>query len=234
MSSKFVRIMCVLVIVLCSVASVGLSTLLASAASRAKLAYTDRVEEGQPPEVALGIALGAFRGIFVNFLWMRANDLKQAAKYYELNQLAEAITRLQPRFPRVWVFHAWNLAYNISVGTNTRTERWYWVNAGIALLRDRAIPANPNDLLLHKELAWIFLHKIQGVTDDSNRYYKMKVAEEWHSLLGAPPAADPKERGRAAAIERAAAFLAPIEAAPDAGGSDQEGSGRARGDRRGS
>jgi hypothetical protein len=214
MSSKFVRIMCVLVIVLCSVASVGLSTLLASAASRAKLAYTDRVEEGQPPEVALGIALGAFRGIFVNFLWMRANDLKQAAKYYELNQLAEAITRLQPRFPRVWVFHAWNLAYNISVGTNTRTERWYWVNAGIALLRDRAIPANPNDLLLHKELAWIFLHKIQGVTDDSNRYYKMKVAEEWHSLLGAPPAADPKERGRAAAIERAAAFLAPIEAAP--------------------
>ena len=214
MSSKFVRIMCVLVIVLCSVASVGLSTLLASAASRAKLAYTDRVEEGQPPEVALGIALGAFRGIFVNFLWMRANDLKQAAKYYELNQLAEAITRLQPRFPRVWVFHAWNLAYNISVGTNTRTERWYWVNAGIALLRDRAIPANPNDLLLHKELAWIFLHKIQGVTDDSNRYYKMKVAEEWHSLLGAPPAADPKERGRAAAIERAAAFLGPIEAAP--------------------
>jgi hypothetical protein len=214
MSSKFVRIMCVLVIVVCSVASVGLSTLLASAASRAKLAYTDRVEEGQPPEVALGIALGAFRGIFVNFLWMRANDLKQAAKYYELNQLAEAITRLQPRFPRVWVFHAWNLAYNISVGTNTRTERWYWVNAGIALLRDRAIPANPNDLLLHKELAWIFLHKIQGVTDDSNRYYKMKVAEEWHSLLGAPPVGDPKDRSRSGAIARAAAFLAPIEAAP--------------------
>lgn len=214
MSSRFIRIACVLVIVLCSVASVGLSTLLASTASRAKLAYTDRVEEGQPPEVAIGIALGAFRGIFVNFLWMRANDLKQAAKYYELNQLAEAITRLQPRFPRVWVFHAWNLAYNISVGTNTRTERWYWVNAGISLLRDRAIPANPNDLLLHKELAWIFLHKIQGVTDDSNRYYKMKVAEEWHSLLGAPPPADPKDRSRSSAIARAVAFLAPIESAP--------------------
>lgn len=214
MTSKFIRIVCVLVIVLCSIGSVALSTLLASSASRAKLAYTDRVEEGQPPEVALGIALGAFRGIFVNFLWIRANDLKQAAKYYELNQLAEAITRLQPRFPRVWVFHAWNLAYNISVGTNTRTERWYWVNAGISLLRDRAIPANPNDLLLHKELAWIFLHKIQGVTDDSNRYYKMRVAEEWQSLLGAPPAADPQDRSRAGAIARAAAFLAPIEASP--------------------
>lgn len=214
MSGRLIRYVCVAIIVLCAAASIGLSTLLASLGSRAKLAYTDRVEEGQPPEVALGIAMGAFRGIFVNFLWIRANDLKQEGKFYELNQLAEAITRLQPRFPRVWVFHAWNLAYNISVGTNTRTERWYWVNAGIALLRDRAIQANPNDLLLHKELAWIFLHKIQGVTDDSNRYYKMRVAEEWQSLLGPPPPMDPKSRGREAAIERAAAFLAPIAAAP--------------------
>ncbi|HEX8877916.1 MAG TPA: hypothetical protein VF777_14300 [Phycisphaerales bacterium] len=214
MSGRLVRIVCAGVLVLGAGASIGLSTLLASQASRAKLAYTDRVEEGQPPEVALGIAMGAFRGIFVNFLWIRANDLKQEGKFYELNQLAEAITRLQPRFPRVWVFHAWNLAYNISVGTNTRTERWYWVNAGISLLRDRAIQANPNDLLLHKELAWIFLHKIQGVTDDSNRYYKMRVAEEWQSLLGPPPQADPRSRTREAAIERAVEFLAPIAAAP--------------------
>ncbi|MBY0112840.1 MAG: hypothetical protein K2Y21_08465 [Phycisphaerales bacterium] len=214
MQGKAIRIVCVAVMVVCAVMSIGLATLLASTASRAKLAYTDRVEEGQPPEVALGIAMGAFRGIFVNFLWIRANDLKQEGKFFELNQLAEAITRLQPRFPRVWVFHAWNLAYNISVGTNTRTERWYWVNAGISLLRDRAIPANPNDLLLHKELAWIYLHKIQGVTDDSNRYYKMKVAEEWQSLLGPPPPADPKDRSRDAAIARVAATMEPIAAAP--------------------
>ena len=29
------------------------------------------------------------------------------------------------------------------------------------------IPANPNDMVLHKELAWIFLHKIGGYTDDA-------------------------------------------------------------------
>jgi hypothetical protein len=67
----------------------------------------------------LGIAMGAFRGIFVNWLWMRANDLKEQGKYYEAVDLAKTITRLQPRFPRVWAFHAWNLAYNISVATNT-------------------------------------------------------------------------------------------------------------------
>jgi len=153
-----------------------LSVRMTSVAGRAKLSYTDRAEEGQPPEVALGIAMGAFRGIFVNFLWMRANDLKQEGKFYEINDLVEAITRLQPRFSRVWVFHAWNMAYNISVSTQTRGERWEWVQKGVRLLRDRGIAQNPNDLLLHRELAWIFLHKIQGVTDDANRFYKNQMA----------------------------------------------------------
>ncbi len=208
---KLVALACILVGAVCSTL---LSVRMSSIASRNKLTYTDRVEEGQPPEVALGIALGAFRGVFVNFLWIRANDLKQEGKFFELNQLAEAITRLQPRFPRVWVFHAWNMAYNISVSTQTRTERWYWVQKGIQLLRDKGIPANPNDMLLHKELAWIFLHKIGGVTDDANRYYKMKLAEEWTTVLGLPPTRDPADRSRAHAIDQMAAFLQPISDAP--------------------
>lgn len=208
------KIVALVGILLGAVGSVALSVEMASVASRNKLAYTDRVEEGQPPEVALGIALGAFRGLFVNMLWIRANDLKQEGKFFELNQLAEAITRLQPRFPRVWVFHAWNMAYNISVSTQTRAERWYWVQKGIQLLRNRGIAANPNDMLLHKELAWIFLHKIGGVTDDANRYYKMKLAEEWTTVLGEPPARDFKNRSREAAIERTVQFLQPIASAP--------------------
>jgi len=209
--TKSVALMCIL---LAMAGSVVLSVQLASVASRNKLAYTDRIEEGQPPEVALGIALGAFRGVFVNFLWIRANDLKQEGKFFELNQLAEAITRLQPRFPRVWVFHAWNMAYNISVSTQTRSERWYWVQKGIDLLRSKGIVANPNDMLLHKELAWIFLHKIGGITDDANRFYKMKLAEEWTTLLGQPPARDFKDRSRDHAIAQMVAFLQPVADAP--------------------
>jgi hypothetical protein len=209
--TTIVALFCIL---LAAASSVVLSVQMASVASRNKLAYTDRIEEGQPPEVALGIALGAFRGVFVNFLWIRANDLKQEGKFFELNQLAEAITRLQPRFPRVWVFHAWNMAYNISVSTQTRAERWYWVQKGIQLLRNKGIAANPNNMLLHKELAWIFLHKIGGITDDANRYYKMKLAEEWTTVLGQPPARDFKDRSRERAIEQTIAFLQPIADAP--------------------
>ncbi|MGH7242672.1 MAG: hypothetical protein ACREJD_04580 [Phycisphaerales bacterium] len=209
--TKIVALICIL---LAAAGSIAISVQMASVASANKLAYTDRVEEGQPPEVALGIALGAFRGVFVNFLWIRANDLKQEGKFFELNQLAEAITRLQPRFPRVWVFHAWNMAYNISVSTQTRSERWYWVQKGIDLLRSKGIAANPNNMLLHKELAWIFLHKIGGITDDANRYYKMKLAEEWTTVLGQPPVRDFKDRSRAHAIAQTVAFLQPIADAP--------------------
>jgi hypothetical protein len=165
--------------------SAALSTQIAASAGRNKLVYTDTIEQGGAYDIA--IALGAFKGIFVNYLWIRANDLKEEGKYHEAIDLASTITKLQPRFPRVWSFHAWNLAYNISVVTQTPSERWQWVQAGIRLLRDEGIPANPNDLLIHKELAWIFLHKVQGIMDDSNQYYKQQHCREWTIVLGPPP-----------------------------------------------
>jgi hypothetical protein len=183
-------------------------------AGAAKLTYTDRAEEGQPVEQSIGIALGAFRGIFVNFLWIRANDMKEAGKYFDAIQLASTITKLQPRFPRVWVFHAWNMAYNISVTTETPEERWAWVNAGINLLRDKGILANPNDMLIHKELAWIFLHKIGGFTDDANNYYKRKLAQEWTVVLGPPPRKSGADRDRAKAIQKYVDWLRTIADAP--------------------
>jgi hypothetical protein len=128
--------------------------------------------------------------------------------------LARAITTLQPRFPQVWAFHAWNMAYNISVTTQTAAERWKWVSNGIALLRDEGIVYNPNDLLVHKELAWIFLHKIGGWMDDANLYYKKRLAGEWSLVLGPPPPVDPSYKSRDAAIKTFVDWLQPIASAP--------------------
>ncbi|MCC6661692.1 MAG: hypothetical protein IT437_12490 [Phycisphaerales bacterium] len=192
-----------------------LATQISASAGRNRLGYTDEPTEGAPIEVAAGIAMGAFRGIFVNLLWMRANDLKESGRYYEANELSRAITKLEPRFPQVWVFHAWNMAYNISVATHTFPERWRWVQAGISLLRDEGIPTNPNDLLLHKELAYLFLHKIQGYMDDANGYYKRQLAVEWQVNLGPPPTLDAATLDRASATKAYADWLAPIVEAPD-------------------
>ncbi|TVQ60566.1 MAG: hypothetical protein EA379_08050 [Phycisphaerales bacterium] len=196
--------------------ALGVSALLTTAVSaeagRAQLGYADRIEDSDPPEVAVGIALGAFRGLFVNMLWMRANSLKEEGKFYESIELARTITRLQPHFPRVWAFQAWNMAYNISVATKTAEERWMWVKAGVDLLRREGIPRNPNDMQLHRELAWIFNHKIQGYADDANMYYKRRHAEEWTVALGAPP---PRAATTEASTERYVRWLRNIAASPD-------------------
>ena len=201
------------VVLLVSVALSGvLGSSMTAEAGRAQLTYADEASEADPPEVAVGVALGAFRGMFVNYLWLRANRLKEEGKFYEAIELSNAITRLQPRFPRVWVFHAWNMAYNISVATNTASERWTWVRAGIDILRDEGIPRNPNELLLYKELAWIFNHKIQGFSDDANWLYKRELAREWQIVLGEPPELPDLDTERA--TELMVGWLQPVVDAP--------------------
>ena len=207
-----IQVFAALALALALVASSLLTPTVTAEAGRAQLVYTDRAEEGDPPEIAIGIALGAFRGLFVNILWFRAEKLKQAGKFHEAIQLSRTITHLQPRFPRVWAFLAWNMAYNLSVATNTAQERWQWVNEGIRLLRDEAIPRNPNDALLHKELAWLFFHKVQGFADDANQHYKRELAREWTIILGPPPPPAPTREER---VQQRIAMIQSVADAPD-------------------
>ena len=151
------------------------------------LRYTDVAVEGAPPVVALGTAIGALRGVIVDYLWIKVHLMKQKGLYYEVMADSDLITKLQPRFSAVWAFHGHNMAYNISVAHNTEAERWEWVKRGIDLVRNSGIRYNPNDLQLHRELAFFFIHKIEGVSDDAHLYYKTELAREWHNLLGRPP-----------------------------------------------
>ncbi len=140
-----------------------------------------------PPSLAFAtVAMGAFRGLVVDVLWMRADKLKEQGQFFDAKQLAEWITTLQPRFSAVWEFQAWNMAYNISVTipASQPEQRWRWVRNGYELLRDQGIPLNPKSLPLYRELARIFQHKIGGVSDDAHKYYKLQLALSMEPLLG--------------------------------------------------
>ncbi|HEV2694458.1 MAG TPA: hypothetical protein VG347_16310 [Verrucomicrobiae bacterium] len=148
------------------------------------------VLENAPPMLAFTtVALGGFRGLISNFLWMRASDLQQDDKFFEASQLATWITDLEPHFSQVWVFQGWNMSYNISVkfkenAPGDYTDRWRWVNRGVELMRDEGLKYNPDDVLIYRELAWQFQHKIGANLDDGNMFYKMKWAEEMADLFG--------------------------------------------------
>ena len=102
-----------------------------------------------PPVLAFTtVALGGFRGLIANALWIRANDLQQDGKYFEMVQLADWITKLEPGLAQVWIVQAWNMAFNISVKFPNPYDRWRWVRRGIELLRDEGLRYNPREALI--------------------------------------------------------------------------------------
>ena len=142
--------------------------------------------ENAPPMLAFTtVALGGFRGLISNYLWIRSNDLQLEDKYFEAAQLADWITDLEPHFSQVWLFQAWNMAYNISVKFKDFPDRWRWLERAIELLRDDGLRYNPNDVLMYRELAWFFQHKMGQNLDDANLYYKQQWAREMTPFFGA-------------------------------------------------
>ena len=136
--------------------------------------------ENAPPILAFTtVALGGFRGLIANMLWIRASRLQDDGKYFEMVQLADWITKLQPHFTTVWIHQAWNLSYNISVKFPDHSDRWQWVQRGIELLRDQGIPWNPGEAMMYRELAWHFQHKMGANMDDAHMLYK----NEWAKIM---------------------------------------------------
>ena len=152
-----------------------------------KLITNEPLENAPPSLVFATVAMGAFRGLVVDVLWMRADILKNKGQFFDAKQLAEWITILQPRFAEVWEFQSWNMAYNISaaIPATQPEERWRWVRNGYELLRDKGIELNPKNIRLYRQLSLIFQHKIGAVSDDAHKYYKMQLALSMEPMLGA-------------------------------------------------
>lgn len=158
-----------------------------------------------PPVLAFTtVALGGFRGLIANLLWLRAVELQEQGKFFEKVQLADWITKLQPHFTSVWAFQAWDMAYNISVKFDSPADRWLWVKRGIELLRDEALRFNPNEPLIYNQLAWLFQHKMGQDLDDAHMYYKSEWARMMNEVLDGtnyvalvnPQTDDERERAR--------------------------------------
>ena len=130
------------------------------------------------------VALFTFRSLAIDYLWIRADTLKNKGEYFDALHLARLICKLQPNLGAVWDFQAWNMAYNISVAMPTCPERWHWVDAGIRLLRDEGLHFTPEDTVIYRSLSWILQHKVGEIGDDCHRFYKLKFATDVMRTLG--------------------------------------------------
>lgn len=201
----------VVAVLLCGALLYGASTF-APSINRGRAALnmlaSEKPEENAPPEYAFAIqALGAFRSLITDVAFIRAEEFKSQGRYYDAMQLHNWICKLQPRFPSVWEYCAWNMAWNISVTTYTPEERWNWVYNGVKLLRDEGLKFNPRAVNLYKQLAWIFNNKMSESVDEFHQDYKRNWAWRMHLLLG--PAPDPlAEEVRPEDVERIQAGIA--------------------------
>lgn len=155
------------------------------------------VTTAAPPLVTyVTVGLAGFRGIIAEALWLRAAWLQERGRYLELVQLADWISTLDPRSSEAWTYQAWNMAYNVSAMLPRAEDRLRWVVHGIALLRDRAIPLNPTDAHLYRELGWLYQHKIGSDSDAAHRTYKLALAgalTPWLEPDGGAPAPENTE-----------------------------------------
>lgn len=191
----------------------GAGLMLAAAALRGlnPVSPSGVIQDTASPGVRfVSVALGGFRGLLADALWVRASALQDEGRFYELVQLAEWITQLEPRHADVWAYHAWNLAYNVSVLFPDPQDRWRWVSHGVRLLRDQGIPANPRDDQLHWELGWLYVDKVGGSLDEAQSYYRVAFALEMTPVF-------PEGRADYPALARpeASAALASLRLRPD-------------------
>ncbi|MCA8926065.1 MAG: hypothetical protein KDD82_29940, partial [Planctomycetes bacterium] len=141
--------------------------------------------EGASADLSVPVlALGAFRGLVVDYLWLRAETLRRDERYVEARQLNRQICRLQPRVWITWNHLAHDLAYNVSREHSAPEARYRWIQSGISVLRDDGLRFNPRQPQLYLRLANVFEDKIGSYADDFHGSYKRWYAQELHALLG--------------------------------------------------
>ncbi|MDR4506594.1 MAG: hypothetical protein MRK01_17630 [Candidatus Scalindua sp.] len=130
-----------------------------------------------PTETIPITLLGSFRGVLVDFLWIRGIARHQEKKYYELLAINNLIAKLQPHFPSIWIFQAWNMCYNIAHEWESPEDKWKWIRAGLAFA-EKGAEKNPTKGELFFEIGYIYFHKFDAKTIEFADYYRKRLKED--------------------------------------------------------
>ncbi|MEW6026468.1 MAG: hypothetical protein AB1599_04145 [Planctomycetota bacterium] len=117
-----------------------------------------------PPTEYLGtyvatVALGGFKPLLVDYLWMKQDKLQEDKQFEEIVLLLNIIARLQPRFTDVWSFNAYHMIYNISAQEGAPQQKWHWVRNGIDYIKE-GMRHNPDNIMLTQWLALFYYHRV--------------------------------------------------------------------------
>jgi len=127
------------------------------------------------PAEAITLLLGGFRGPYVVYLWTKVEEEKEQKVHFDLIDRYTKIAALQSDYPEMWVFHAWNLAWNVSVQWQSLERKYQWIRRSIAFLRE-GYRKNPHSAQIVAEMGRIYTDKL-GKSREAF-YYRRRVQEE--------------------------------------------------------
>ncbi len=134
----------------------------------------DRALEDLPAEAAL-LVLGGFRGPYAIYLWMQVEEEKQQREHFDLIDRYHKIAALQPDYAEVWVFHMWNMAWNVSVQWQSLERKYQWIRRAIEF-GEEGHRRNPRSAEIMRELGRIYLDKL-GKSQEAP-YYRRRIWED--------------------------------------------------------
>ena len=112
-------------------------------------------EASGDPQIVILNALGPLKPVAVDLLWLRAQQMQEQGKLYEVLLQCALITRLQPHLKVVWKFLTHNMFINIPAIFVSDEDRIEWMREG-ARLMDEGIRHNPDSYELYYNKAELY------------------------------------------------------------------------------
>ena len=139
---------------------------------RSQLTQENVMPTQLPLSAAALAALGGFRGLAVDILWIQSDNMINEKQFYQLKTYYKIIATLQPNFTSVWTYNAWNLSYNIAAEWGQPDEKWLWIKEGIEFASEGLI-YNPDSEDLNIWVGWLYFNKV-----GKDPYFAAKLDEE--------------------------------------------------------
>jgi tetratricopeptide (TPR) repeat protein len=105
------------------------------------------------PAPAVIAALGGFRTVAADLLWLQAERMWDGGSWWAMLPLLDAVTQLDPHFILAWQVYGWHAAYNMNAESETIVDKRYWLDRGVKIL-EQAVDANPDNWEMIFEMGW--------------------------------------------------------------------------------
>ncbi len=122
-----------------------------------------------PGEFVTNFVIGGFRGIAVDIMWVKIDEMWHHGKWFEIMPLLRSITWMQPHFLESWNLGAWHMAYNLYEYADGEPGREVYIEDGIRFLKE-GVTKNRDVYDLWFSLGWIYYDKLKDY-DEGVRYF---------------------------------------------------------------